>query len=121
MKRLVSILFCCVFILSISKMSLYAQAVQEQQAQTQPAENTKKAGEKKESSKAGKEKTTPFTIGEIVVKAKRIANIENATTTTIVTAEDIEAHADKDLSDTLKIDSRSCNLFSMGKDTHVSG
>jgi outer membrane receptor protein involved in Fe transport len=92
MKRL--FLFILLFVLSISQNNL--------EAQSQPAENTQDAEKREDSVKTGKGKTVPFTIGEIVVKQKRIANIENATTTTIVTAEDIVAHSDKDLSDSLK-------------------
>ncbi|MBN2403602.1 MAG: Plug domain-containing protein, partial [Spirochaetes bacterium] len=81
-------------------MNIKAQAV-EQSARAE-SEDIQKTVEKRDLLNADKGKTVPFTIGEIVVKQKRIANIENATTTTIVTAEDIEARADKDLSDTLK-------------------
>jgi outer membrane cobalamin receptor len=103
MKKLLLVLLCCMFILLISKLNLKAQAVQEQAAQTQPVENIQNNEKKEDASESDKEKTTVFTIGEIVIKAKRIANIEKATTTTIVTAKDIETHGDRDMSDTLKL------------------
>ncbi len=97
MKRFSAFLLSSLFLLSISVMNLDAQAVQDQPAQIQTEEK------KTDSTKAEKQKTEPFTIGEIVVKQKRIANIENATTTSILTAEDIKAHGDRDLSDSLKL------------------
>jgi len=44
-----------------------------------------------------------FTIGEIVVRDKSIANIEDATTTTEITAEDITRRGEKTLSDSLQM------------------
>ena len=48
-----------------------------------------------------KRKPDVFNIGEIVVTAKRIANIERISTTTTVTAKEIESHGDKTLDETL--------------------
>ena len=101
MKKLLLFLLCFVFILSVSSIDLNAQAIGEQPAaDAEKKEQNTDLTEKKEEKK---EKTEVFTLGQIVVKKKRIANIEQATTTTIVNAKDIEARNDRDLSDTLKM------------------
>lgn len=100
MKKLLLFLLCIVFLLSVSTLNLNAQAIGEQPvADTEKKEQKADLTEKKDEKK---EKTEVFTIGQIVVKKKRIANIEQATTTTIINAKNIEAHGDKDLSNTLQ-------------------
>jgi outer membrane receptor protein involved in Fe transport len=47
--------------------------------------------------KARKQSTSTFQAGEIVVKEKALASVENAATTTEITAEDIRARGDKTL------------------------
>jgi len=49
-----------------------------------------------------KKKTSTFTLGEIIVRDRAIANIEDATSTIEITPEDIEAHGSKDLGDALR-------------------
>ncbi len=43
-----------------------------------------------------------FTIGEIVVREKAVANIEDAATTTVITSKEIREHGDKTLDDPLR-------------------
>ncbi len=50
-----------------------------------------------------KKKTSTFTLGEIIVRDRAIANIEDATTTTEITAKDIEARNNKNLADALEM------------------
>jgi len=59
----------------------------------------------KTSEKSDQKKKTPtktFEMGEIVVKDRAIANIEDASTTTEITDQDIKARADKTLDESLK-------------------
>ncbi len=58
-----------------------------------------KAVDKKEGAKA----TKAFEMGEIVVKDRAIANIEDASTTTEITGEEIEQRGDKSLGDSLRM------------------
>ena len=63
----------------------------------QAAEQTDEAAqEKKKQRKAG-----TFTIGEIIVKGESIAHIDQAATTSEVTAEDLQAHGNRTLDETL--------------------
>jgi iron complex outermembrane receptor protein len=61
------------------------------------------AQEKEEEKKAEKKETSVFTIGEIVVKDRAIANIEDAATSTEITKEDIAIRSDKTLDDSLRM------------------
>jgi len=61
------------------------------------------AQETEEEKKADKKDTSVFTIGEIVVKDRAIANIEDAATTTEITREDIAVRSDKTLDDSLRM------------------
>lgn len=47
--------------------------------------------------------TSAFTIGEIVVRDKAVPNIEDASTTTEISGEDIAARSDRSLADSLKM------------------
>ncbi|MDY6933420.1 MAG: TonB-dependent receptor plug domain-containing protein [Spirochaetota bacterium] len=58
--------------------------------------------EEKERGKGATGRTGVFTLGEIVVKAESLADIEDASTTTRITQKDIRAHSDKTLDDALK-------------------
>jgi outer membrane receptor protein involved in Fe transport len=97
MKMIVFGLLCCLFVLFVSQIDLLSQEIQ------QPAATAAETAKNPEIKEGPKKKTEAFTLGEIVVKTKRIANIENSTTTTIVTSEDIEAHGDISLNDSLKL------------------
>lgn len=57
--------------------------------------------EKDADAKEGKKATKAFEMGEIVVKDRAIANIEDASTTTEITDADIKARGDKTLGDSL--------------------
>lgn len=59
--------------------------------------------------------TGAFTLGEIVVRDKAIANIEDAATTTVVTARDIREHGDKTLDDPLRA------VPGLSVETHTKG
>ena len=63
------------------------------------------AATKEEDTKAkeGKKATKAFEMGEIVVKDRAIANIEDASTTTEITAKDIKARGDKTLDQALQM------------------
>lgn len=56
-----------------------------------------------------------FTIGEIVVRDKAMANIEDAATTTVITAKDIREHGDKTLDDPLR------GVPGLSIETHTKG
>lgn len=91
MKRQLVLLIAFVLILTTS--GLYSQE----------ALNTGTASEKV-SEKADQKKKAPtktFEMGEIVVKDRAIANIEDASTTTEITSEDIKARNEKTLADSL--------------------
>lgn len=88
------------FSLSVTPAFLFGQDIV-------PAEGTDNtantAVEKKEEKKdTGKKGAGVFTMGEIVVRDRAVANIEDATSTIEITAEDIEAHGSKDLGDALR-------------------
>jgi len=92
-KRQLVLFIAFVFILTTS--GLYSQE----------AVNTDTASEKV-SEKADQKKKAPtktFEMGEIVVKDRAIANIEDASTTTEITSEDIKARNEKTLGDSLKM------------------
>lgn len=92
MKRQLVLLIAFVFILTTS--GLYSQE----------AVNTDTASEKV-SEKADQKKKAPtktFEMGEIVVKDRAIANIEDASTTTEITDKDIKARGDKTLDQSLQ-------------------
>lgn len=92
MKRQLVLLIVFVFILTTS--GLYSQE----------AVNTDAASEKV-SEKADQKKKAPtktFEMGEIVVKDRAIANIEDASTTTEITDKDIKARGDKTLDQSLQ-------------------
>ena len=70
--------------------------------------NSKVSSENKEKeqdsfSKEKNKKTTLFDIGEIVVKDKAVSNLENASTSSEIWAEDIEARNEKLLADSLNM------------------
>ncbi|MBN2040377.1 MAG: TonB-dependent receptor plug domain-containing protein [Spirochaetes bacterium] len=95
MKKLFFIAFCLILMTSLS--ALNAQEVEEETNVSQE-EAVSVDGDD-----AGKSKTQVFDLGQVVVKSKRIADIESATTTTTVSALDIEARAEKTLDDTLQM------------------
>ena len=61
------------------------------------------AATKEEDTKEGKKATKAFEMGEIVVKDRAIANIEDASTTTNITGEEIDQRGDKSLGESLKM------------------
>ena len=61
------------------------------------------AKEKAADTKKGTKATKAFEMGEIVVKDRAIANIEDASTTTNITGEEIEQRGDKSLGDSLRM------------------
>lgn len=61
------------------------------------------AKEKAADTKKGVKATKAFEMGEIVVKDRAIANIEDASTTTNITGEEIEQRGDKSLGDSLQM------------------
>ncbi|HSV96960.1 MAG TPA: TonB-dependent receptor plug domain-containing protein [Spirochaetota bacterium] len=61
------------------------------------------AKEKATDSKEGAKATKAFEMGEIVVKDRAIANIEDASTTTEITEKDIKARGDKTLDQSLQM------------------
>ena len=64
-----------------------------EQKEAQPAE------EKKEESA---KKSNVYTIGEIVIKEKALANVEDAATTTVLSAEDLKSRSEKTLDQALQ-------------------
>ncbi|MBN2040368.1 MAG: TonB-dependent receptor plug domain-containing protein [Spirochaetes bacterium] len=92
-------LFILIIFLFISQITLQAQE------SVNEAENVSETAEELNPDKEVKSKTEVFNLGKIVVTDKKIskkASIEESSTTTILTAADIEAHSDKDLSDTFQ-------------------
>ncbi|HOO73601.1 MAG TPA: TonB-dependent receptor plug domain-containing protein [Spirochaetota bacterium] len=73
------------------------------QAENAAGEKQSEGTNKKILSKPKHETPGTFTVGEIVVRDRAIASIEEASTTTEITAEDIEAHGDKLLADSLRM------------------
>ncbi len=93
MKRQLVLFIAFVFMLTTT--GLYSQE----------ALNTDTASEKvsEKSTEKKKAPTKTFEMGEIVVKDRAIANIEDASTTTEITSDDIKARNEKTLGDSLKM------------------
>ncbi len=100
MKRpfLNGLIFLILFYLILP--AAFSQEVNDSQNTEQISETPE--NEKDKSKKSGK-KTGVFTLGEIVVKAESVPNIEDTSTTTVITQKDIRAHSDKTLDDALRI------------------
>jgi outer membrane receptor protein involved in Fe transport len=60
-------------------------------------------GDDRADSAAIQKEDAPYTLSEIVVRDRALSAIEDASTTTVVTAEQIRAHSDKTLEDSLKM------------------
>jgi outer membrane receptor protein involved in Fe transport len=90
-KKLLFLFITAVFMLT-GAVLFSQEAVKDEAAKT-----TEKAAEKK------KNPTKAFEMGEIVVKDRAIANVEDASTTTEITDKDIRARGDKTLGDSLQM------------------
>jgi outer membrane cobalamin receptor len=90
-KKLLILLITSLFMLSGA--ALYSQAVTTDEKAAE--KTTEKSAEKK------KNPTKAFEMGEIVVKDRAIANIEDASTTTEISDKDIKARGDKTLDQSL--------------------
>jgi len=93
MKRFTQSFTAIIFFFSIALLPLMAQE--------DVAVEKDEAVKKEETKTTVKKKTGVFTVGEIVVRDRAVANIEDATTTTEISAEDIEARSEKNLSESL--------------------
>ncbi len=75
------------------RLPLFSQEVAQPQIQEQ----------KKAETAAPKRATSTFVIGEVVVRDKHSLNIEDASTTTTITGEEIKQRSDKSLADSLQM------------------
>lgn len=117
MRRIITLAIIQLFFISLSvsaQETNHNQPQQPAQSQAQTEEQTgsnasQAAGNETAANKKiiSKPKHRPsagnFTIGEIVVRERAIATIEESSTTTEITAKDIEAHGDKLLADSLRM------------------
>jgi len=90
-KKLLILFITAVFMLT-GAVLFSQEAVKDEASKT-----TEKAAEKKKSP------TKAFEMGEIVVKDRAIANVEDASTTTEITDKDIKARGEKTLADSLQM------------------
>lgn len=93
MKKLVILFITSLFMLTGA--GLYSQEVTTDEKAAEKV--TEKSAEKK------KNPTRTFEMGEIVVKDRAIASVEDASTTTEITDKDIKARGDKTLGDSLQM------------------
>ncbi len=99
MKRqcLIGFIFLIMFNV-IMPVAFSQDMIDSEDSQSQADVSEKEKDKQKKSTK----KTGVFTLGEIVVKAASVPNIEDTSTTTVITQKDIRAHSDKTLDDALR-------------------
>jgi len=107
MKRFTQSFTAIIFFFSIALLPVMAQE--------EVAVEKDEAVKKEETKTTVKKKTGVFTMGEIVVKDRSIASIEDASTTTEISSDDIKARSEKDIADTLtQVPGMSAELHAKG-------
>ncbi len=106
MKQSIRTLFAFLVVLGMGFAPVLAQVAEGEVAEEQPAADTieKPAEEKAADEKAVKEKKKAgvFTMGEVVVRDRALASVEEASTTTEITAEQLKSRSEKTLDQALE-------------------
>jgi len=109
MKKIVLQIITFIITAAVCAVPLAAQENEATTNEVTPANEEQKPEVEKKEEAAGQEKPGPekkargvYTIGEVVVKGRAIANVEEASTTTELTSESIKARSQKTLDEALE-------------------